>query len=84
MQAIMPVLTDGIYGIVNAEFHNCVTLVNGNDQEDLRGVYPIKASSFRDTEQVSYSTLNHVSHLQLTYIRFTVGADPLRRQPIQY
>ena len=59
MQAIMPVLADGIYGIVNAEFHNCVTLVNGNDWEDLRGVYPIKANSFRDTEQVRYSMLNY-------------------------
>lgn len=52
----MPGLKDGIYGITNCELDRCnnAALLNDNDHEDIRGVFPIGKEIYEDAEKVSH------------------------------
>ena len=52
----MPGLKNGIYGITNCEpeRRNNAAILNDNDREDIRGVYPTGKGIYTDAEKVRH------------------------------
>ena len=49
-------LKDGIYGITNYDPQRCnnAALLNDNDNEDIRGVFPTAIGTYEEAEKVSH------------------------------